>query len=178
MTRDQLQAYFKCGSIRNTNRILKNLAPYLLTIREGYQSIYYLNSDGRAYVDCEKVRKKASNVKHTVMRNDFWIYNGCPPDWRNEVKVSDGKVIAVVDAMFSKSLQTHFLEVDHAQTMRENRVKIERFKELHERGLIEKTLGHFPVITWLTTTENRRKQLVEASKQLPRVKVYTMEDIR
>ncbi len=112
------------------------------------------------------------------MRNQFWLHNGCPPDWKNEVKVTDGKVKAVVDAMFTKSLQTHFLEVDHAQIMRENRAKIGRFKEFYERGLIEKTLGHFPIVVWLTTTEHRRRQLEEASKVLPRFRVYTLEDLR
>lgn len=178
LTRDQINRYFKLGSIRNTNMILYNLSDYLLNIREGYQSIYYLSKLGREYVDCEKIRKKGGHVNHTIMRNEFWLYYGCPHDWKNEIKVSDGKATVIVDAMFSKSLMHHFLEIDNKQTMKENRTKIARYKELYGNGLITQKLGHFPSIVWMTTTELRRKQLSEACKGLPNTKVYTLSDIQ
>lgn len=64
LTRDQINSYFKLGTIRNASYVLRNLSDYLMIIRGGYQSIYYLNKFGREYVDCEKIRKKSSNVKH------------------------------------------------------------------------------------------------------------------
>ena len=60
MTRDQINKYFKLGKVRNTNRVLKNLSSYLVSYREGNQSVYYLSKIGREYVECTKVRKRQS----------------------------------------------------------------------------------------------------------------------
>lgn len=176
LTRDQLNKYFKLGTTRNTNRILNQLSDYLHSIRNGYESIYYLNRDGRIYVGCNKVRKKSGNVDHTVMRNDMWLFQGCPIDWKNEVKIETKKSYIVVDAMFSNGGISHFLEVDHMQSMQENRSKIERYKELMPNVALQ--LGHYPVLVWMTTTELRRKQLSEACSGLPNVKIYTQNDIK
>lgn len=177
MTRDQLRRYCKLGTVRNANRILKDLSAYLHHIRDGYQSIYYLSKEGRLYVDCNKIRKKGGHVQHTIMRNEFWTYMGNPFDWRNEIKVSDGETTIIVDAMYKK-IQQHFLEVDHTKSMKENRLKIAKYIKLHENGSIAESLGHFPAVIWLTTTELRRKQLQDACKSLPGAKVYTMTDIK
>ncbi len=178
LTRDQLNAYFYFGTKRNTNRVMANLAPFLMTIREGYQSIYYLSKLGREYVGCEKIRKKGGNVHHTIMRNEFWLYNNSPEDWKNEIKVSDGSATIIVDSMFYKNNFCNFLEVDRLQTMKENASKVRRYEELHRNGLLEQKLFHFPRLTWLTTTELRRKQLAELCANLPRVKVFTYDDIK
>lgn len=178
LSRDQINSYFHLGTIRNTNKVLKRLSVYLMTFREGFQSIYYLSKEGKEYVYCEKVRKKGGHVHHTVLRNEMWLFYGCPPDWKSEIKVSDGSATVVVDAMFMKHLQYHFLEVDRMQTMKENRNKIANYKKLAENGLIAQKLGHFPTVVWLTTTELRRKQLQEACKGLPSVKVFTLLDIK
>ena len=178
MTRDQIRRYFRIGTIRHTNRILGELSEYLTRIRDGQQTIFYLNKNGRQYVDCNKIRKKGGHVQHTVMRNDLWLHYGCPSDWRSEIKVSDGKTNVIVDAMFTQSLRYHFLEVDRTQTMTENRAKIKRYKELATTGLLTEKLGHFPTVIWLTTTELRRKQLQEACSALPIAKVYTLDDIK
>jgi hypothetical protein len=82
-----------------------------------------------------------------------------------------------VDAMYKKE-QQHFLEVDHTKTMKENRLKIDKYIALYNNGLIAESLGHFPIVVFLTTTELRRKQLQEALKVLPGAKVYTMTDIK
>lgn len=178
LNRDQLNRYFKFGTVRTTNRILGELSEYLMTIREGYQTIYYLSKEGRDYVGCDKIRKKGGHVHHTVLRNEMWLYYGCPPDWKKEIKVSDGRATIVVDAMFMKQLQHHFLEVDITQTMKENKRKIARYKELAQNGLIAQKLGHFPTVVWCTSTELRRKQLQEACKGLPSVKVFTIDEIK
>lgn len=178
MTRDQLRRYFRIRTPRQTNRVLAALSDYTASIREGYQTIYYLNSLGRQYVDCAKVRKKGGHVMHTVMRNDLWLHYGCPGDWRSEIKVSDGKATVIVDAMFTQSLRYHFLEVDHTQTMAENRAKLKRYEALHDNGLLAKQLGHYPTVVWLTTTELRRQQLQDACKTLPITKVFTLADIK
>lgn len=178
LTRDQLNSYFKLGSIRNANRVLYELTDYLVSIRDGYQSIYYLSKHGREYVGCEKIRKKGGHVQHVIMRNEFWLFYGCPIDWKNEIKVSDGETQVVVDAMFSKYNLYHFLEVDNMQTMKENKSKIKRYIELLKNDLLVQKLFHFPKIIWLTTTELRRKQLIELSRDLPSVKVFTIDEIK
>ena len=178
LTRDQLRHICKLGTIRNTNRVLYELSEHLMSVRDGYQSIYYLSKLGREYVGCEKIRKKGGHVEHTIMRNQLWLYSGCPSDWKNEIKVSDGKTTLVTDAMYKTSIQTHFLEVDLTQTMNRNREKIKKYLALHQNGLITESLGEFPVLVWLTTTGLRRKQLKEACAELPLVRVYTTTDIQ
>jgi len=176
LTRDQLNNYFKLGTIRNTNRILKELSDYLASFRDGYQSVYYLNKNGREYVESSKVRKKSNQIEHYLMRNEFWLFCNCPTDWKNEVKISNGKVSIVADAMYSVGGLQHFLEVDNKQTMKENRAKIKRYKDL--MNSIALKVGHFPVIVWLTTTQLRRKQLEDACKDLPQFRVYLINEIK
>lgn len=178
LTRDQLRQYCKLGSVRNANRVLLEMSDYLMSVRDGYQSIYYLSRDGREYVGCEKIRKKGGHVEHTVMRNQLWLYSGCPSDWKNEVKVSDGDTTLICDAMYKGSIQQHFIEIDHLQSMKKNRERIRKYVKLYKNGLIAETLGEFPVLVWLTTTELRRKQLKEACSELPLVRVFTIDDIK
>lgn len=175
LTRDQINRYFRLGTVRNTNKILGRLSDYLLSIREGYQSIYYLSKDGRAYVGCEKIRKKGGHIQHIIMRNEFWLFYKCPPDWKSEIKVSDGQATIIVDAMFTRNGFQHFLEVDNLQTLQENREKIKRYKVL--MNSLVKQYGYYPTLVWVTTTEYRRKQLEKACEGI-KVKVYTIDDFK
>jgi hypothetical protein len=177
LNRDQLQKIHRLGKNRNTNRILKELSPYLSNYREEYSTIYYLNSNGREYVSSDKVRKKNNFVQHVIMRNDFYIYSGFPGDWKNEIKLSDKENTVICDAWFKSNGKYHILEVDHTQTMKENRNKIDKYKGLFENGAVKAHLGYFPLLIWLTTTELRKKKLVELCKGLPYA-VYTINDIK
>lgn len=177
LNRDQLSKIHRLGEVRNTNRILRELSPYLVSYREEYSSIYYLNKEGREYVNSEKIRKKSNFVNHILMRNDFYIFAGYPHDWLNEVKLSDGNHTVICDAWFKSKGKFHALEVDSNQKMKENRAKVTRYRELLKGGAIEEHLGHFPLLIWLTTTELRRKQLKELCKEIP-CAVYTIDDIR
>ncbi|MGR6906136.1 replication-relaxation family protein [Lysinibacillus sp. BSL11] len=174
LTRDQINKYFKLGKVRNTNRVLKNLSSYLVSYREGNQSVYYLSKIGREYVGCTKVRKKGNHVQHTIMRNEFWLFFKCPKDWKNEIKISNGTNTVVTDSMFTRNGFQYFLEIDNIQKMKVNRDKIKRYKNLMP-SLIQQ-FGYIPTLVWLTTTELRRKQLVEACEGL-KCQVYTMDDI-
>lgn len=175
MSRDQINRYFKLGTIRNTNRILKGLSDYLSVVRDGFTSVYYLNSNGREYVDCQKVRKKGGHINHVIMRNDAWFHFKCPHDWQNEVKITSISTSIVADAVFTQNGFHHFLEVDHTQTMKENRLKIERYKSLSE-SILNK-YGYYPTLVWLTTTKHRKEQLENACNGL-KVKVLTIDDIK
>lgn len=175
LTRDQLNRYFNLGKVRNTNRVLFNLSDYLMSVKIGHQTAYYLSKVGREYVDCDKIRKKGDHVQHTIMRNEFWLHYRCPYDWKSEIKISDGKTTIIVDAMFTRNGFQHFLEVDNLQSMKENRAKIARYKILLES--LVKQYSYHPTLVWLTTTEHRKKQLEKDCEGL-KVKLYTMNDIK
>lgn len=177
LTRDQLRKIHMLGEIRNTNRVLRGLSPYLSSFREEFTTVYYLNSLGREYVNSHKIRRKNCFVGHVLMRNDFYIFSGFPFEWRNEVKVSDDRFTIICDTWFKKNGKYHFLEVDYMQKMKENREKIKRYIGLFENRAVKNHLGYFPKLIWLTATEFRRKQLMELCKALP-CEVYTIDDIR
>jgi hypothetical protein len=177
LNREQLQKLHGLGKVRNANRILKDLSPYLSSFREDYSTIYYLNKEGRYYVDSKKIREKTNFVKHVIARNNFYIFYRCPHNWKNEVKVTDGRQTIICDAWFKINDKYNFLEVDVQQSMKENRNKVERYCELHRRGAIREHLGYFPNLIWLTTTELRRKQLKNLCNEL-HCKIYTLDDIR
>jgi hypothetical protein len=177
LNRDQLQIIHRLGKVRNTNRILNELSPYLSSYREEYSTIYYLNSAGREYVRSDKIRKKTNFVQHVIMRNDFYIYEGFPSEWKNEMQLTDGENTVVCDAWFKRNGKYHILEVDHMQPMKENRKKIEKYRELYENEITEEHFGYFPMLIWLTTTDLKKKKLTEMCKGLPYA-VYTIEDIK
>ncbi|MBT2729451.1 replication-relaxation family protein [Bacillus sp. ISL-75] len=177
LDRDQLNKIHRLGTIRNTNRILKQLSLYLSSYREDYSTIYYLNKEGREYVTSEKIRKKTNYVQHVLMRNQFYIYLGFPNEWKNEMKLSDDEFTVICDAWFKFNGKYHILEVDYQQTMKENRNKIEKYKGLYKNKSMENKLGHIPPLLWVTTTELRKKKLVELLKGLPYA-VYTINDIK
>ncbi|WP_371400284.1 replication-relaxation family protein [Priestia megaterium] len=178
LNREQLQRLHGLGEKRNANRILSTLYSYLSRYREEYTTVYYLNAKGREYVMCEKVRKKGNKVNHTLIRNDFYIFSGCPTEWKNEIRLGDGDKISVVcDSWYKSDGYYNILEVDHLQSMKENRTKVMKYLSLYQSGIFEDKLGYFPPLTWVTTTELRRKQLQEICKDIPSV-VYTTTDIK
>lgn len=128
-------------------------------------------------MNSQKVVKKGNRTHHTLVRNEFFIHAGCPSDWRNEVKVTDGQFKVITDSWFKTNGRYHFLEVDLKQPMKENRAKIEQFVGLFKNKAIENKLGYFPTLIWITTTELRRKQLKELCQEIPCV-VYTLSDIK
>lgn len=177
LNRNQLNEIHRLGSIRNTNRILQTLSPFLTAYRENESTIYFLNKEGREYVNSQKERKKNKFVPHVLMRNDFYIFSGFPHDWRNEIKVSDNEYTVICDAVYHKESKYHFLEVDSLQKMKANRAKIAQYKGLFANKTIHEHFGYFPKLVWLTTTEFRKKQLIELCKGLPYA-VYTINDIK
>jgi hypothetical protein len=177
LNREQIQRIHRLGKKRNANRILQQLTPFLSSYREEYSTIYYLNATGRDYVNSNKIRKKTNFVQHVIMRNDFFIYCGYPSEWKNEMKLSDGTHTIICDSWFKRDGKYHILEVDNTQTMKENRKKIETYRNLFENGVMKEHLGYLPVLIWLTTSSLRKKKLVEMCKGLPHL-VYTVDDIK
>lgn len=104
LNRDQLTRIHRLGSVRNANRVLKDLSLYLSSFREDSNStVYFLNKEGREYVGSEKIKRKTKFVNHYLMRNDFYIYIGYPHEWENELKISDGTYTVISDSYYKKT---------------------------------------------------------------------------
>ncbi|MFE8704148.1 replication-relaxation family protein [Cytobacillus sp. FJAT-54145] len=163
----------RLGSDRNAQRVLKNMDDYISHFRDT-ENIYYLNKEGRERVNAKKILKKTTQARHYIMRNDLYIAHGCPSTWRNEMKLGikeDKSTHVVCDAIFQTNERYHIIEVDHTQKMTKNRAKVERYRKLMKYGIFEKP----PKFIWITTTELRRKQLLELHEGLD-VKVFTVRD--
>jgi len=179
LTRTQIQEIHQLKSDRNAQRVLKQMEEYLHVIRNG-ENIYYLNAKGRELVNCDKVRKSTGNIDHYIMRNYLYLMCGCPKSWENEIRfksVGNTKkdtVVCVADAYFKHGDAFIIVEVDNTQKMNKNKVKIEKYKTLKERGTFGPLIPNF---IWITTTEYRRKELLALNKGLA-VQVYTIADFK
>lgn len=179
LTRGQLQAIHNLKSDRNAQRVLKQMSDYLSVFRDG-EHIYYLNSVGRALVNCDKIRKRTGNVQHYIMRNYLYIAFNCPASWRNEMRIrSEGKakketVVCIADALFKEGDRYVVVEVDNTQTMKRNQAKIERYRVLKQRGAFGMIA---PKFVWITTTEHRRRELTKLCEGL-NVQVFTINDFK
>lgn len=152
---------------------------YVHVIRDG-ENIYYLNANGRELVDCNKIRKSTGNIDHYIMRNYIYIMCHCPVSWKNEVrfksigKTNKDTVVNVADAYFKHGDAYIVIEVDHTQKMKKNKIKIEKYKILKERGAFGPMT---PKFIWITTTEYRRKELLKLCEGL-QVQVLTITDFK
>lgn len=177
LTRSQIQRIHDLKSDRNAQRVLKNMEEYLNVIKDT-ESIYYLNAKGRELVGCDKVRKRTGNVSHYIMRNYLYIAFRCPSTWRNEIRIRNGSnknnmITCVADAVFMKGDAHCIVEVDNTQTMKKNQKKVEKYRELRQRGAFGMLAPHF---IWITTTEYRKKELLELHKGL-NIQVFTLSDL-
>lgn len=158
----QIQRLHDLKGDRNTRRVLAGLREYVSSFRDGNgESVYHLSKSGRDRIGCETVRQKTAQAGHYLMRADTYIHYR-PEDWKNELRFSVPDVVTVVpDAYYRHNARRHFLEVDHLQYMAKNKEKIERYRKLHETGALQQKLRYFPTLVWVTTTEERRRQLSE-----------------
>lgn len=178
LSRSHLQRLHGLGGDRNAQKVLKQMEEYLCSFREeGYGAVYYLNKVGRQMIGSHRVVKRTLQVRHALMRNDFFFYMRCPINWKHEVKVTDGTTTLVTDVHFIKNRVHHFLEVDNTQSMAENAAKIKRYRELFDRGGFQKQFGYFPTLYIVTVSRSRVRRFEEMCKGLP-AQVYCIEDIK
>jgi Replication-relaxation len=167
LTRSQLQVLHDLGSARNASRVMKSLEPFVAKFLDG-EAVYYLTKEGRERTGAKKVRKRTIQARHFIMRNDLYIAFGCPDTWRNEVKLEVKGVVSIVaDALFTQDGRYYIVEVDHQQKMSANKAKIAKYRKMLELGVFKVP----PVFVWMTTTEYKRKQLLELCEGLD-VKVF------
>jgi hypothetical protein len=159
----------------------------LITSFRQHEKIYYLAKKGRDVIGVDKEVVKNSQVDHYLMRGDIYIYVGCPKDFKVEFEyhfkgainqngiVMKKDMFVRSDGYFLKNNVPCFVEVDNTQSMKENRIKLERYKQLtHYLG------SHVtPVIVFYTLSETRQQKLKQYAKELGvKCHVYTKRDIR
>lgn len=173
-SRSQLQSIHSLGSNRNATRVLKNMEPYLHSFVEG-ESIYYLNKAGRDTIGSDKVVTRNSNYRHTLLRNDVYIYMKCPENWINEYKIGETGIVA--DAIAVLNRKYYYIEVDNTQKMAVNKQKMEAYLQFKHSGVWEKySKEPFPILLFYTVSEPRRHQLSELNPGLEML-VYTKKDL-
>lgn len=186
-----LEIHEDLKSYRNTCRVINTqLRPY---INEDYykkEKVIFLNKNGRNLIGSEKAEMKVSQyTAHVLLRNEVYIYFKCPMDWKNEysletsVKPSSALGISfnglslgnkkkvVADAVFSRNGYFHLIEVDNTRDMKDNKKKIENYRE------IMPTIKETPILYFYTTTLNRKRKLEEWLKGINH-EVKTFEEIR
>jgi hypothetical protein len=170
LNRSQLQRLHNLGSVRNANRFLKSMNDYLAYFRDG-ENIYYLNKEGRNRIDCQRIRKKTTNARHFLMRNDLYIEVGRLSTWKNESKLSipDTDISLICDAYYTIRNNVYIVEIDNTQKMTKNKHKVKEYRKLAKET-------DFTLI-WVTTTEYRKKRLEAISEGL-KFKVYLWNDLK
>ncbi|MEJ9148468.1 replication-relaxation family protein [Bacillus thuringiensis] len=181
-TRRHLMAVHDMGGIRNANRILKDLSPYVNNTVYQKEYVYYLNKKGRELFDDTEKIVPNSRLAHSLMRNEAWLHLFCPDDWQVETpiryKVDDKKKTIIPDVKFrDEEGILNAVEIDRTQMMIVNAEKISRYREfsLYYKN---KYNGKIPLIHFFTMTEYRQKKLEQlAAKYDVYAKVYVVPGV-
>lgn len=146
----------------------------------GREKVVYLNEYGRNYIASEKEVKKSSLFDHMLLANDAYIYFDCPQTWIKEYaferevkpkydfaiqlngKTPTAKEKIVSDAVFTRNGYVYLIEIDNIRDMRDNMKKIKKYKEMW-KDIAEK-FQMKPVLYFFTTTETRKRKLIDAAK--------------
>ncbi len=163
LSRSQIQTLHDLGGERNAQKFLKSMDVYLNSFRDG-ETIYHLSKEGRERIGAKRVTKKLTTAQHYIMRNALYIGFQAPDDWKNEIKMSVKDIATVIcDATFVNGGQRYIIEVDYTQKMVANKSKMDRYRKLIDVGAFTDTP---PVFIWMTTTEFRRRQLINLCEGL------------
>lgn len=181
------------GKYRNACRVITNLSPYLNEVRSR-EKIVYLNKEGREFIASDNEIKKSMLFDHMLLANDAFIYFECPRDWRREhvfetstaakysfaiqvnglsTATQTKKIVA--DATFSRNGYLHLIEIDNTRMMSDNIKKIKRYAEMWNDIKNKNKLQ--PVLYFFTVSENRKRKLTAATKNL-NARVLTFDEIR
>lgn len=165
-TREQLQGVkeLELGNDRNALKVLGQMKELIQWRNHLGKNVYFLARKGADMIGVENLPNWNSLLEHHLLRNDMYIYYGCPADWRTEAEVilkpamGDEKVI-IPDATFMLNEQYHFLEVDRTQSMVENRKKIDLYAMVNP--IIKHHFQTYPKLIFYTTTSTRRETLTK-----------------
>ncbi|EKS8363147.1 MULTISPECIES: replication-relaxation family protein [Bacillus] len=181
-TRRHLMAIHDMGGIRNANRILKDLSPYVNSTVYKKEYVYYLNKQGRALFDDTEKIVPTIRLEHSLMRNEAWLYLFCPEDWQIEApiryKIHDKKKTIIPDVKYRDSDGIlNAVEIDRTQMMNVNSEKMNRYGEFTVYYK-NKYSGKVPIIHFFTLTAYRQKTLEQlAVQQGVYAKVYVIPEV-
>ncbi|AAP26193.1 MULTISPECIES: replication-relaxation family protein [Bacillus] len=170
------------GGIRNANRILGDLKPYVNKTMQGKEYVYYLNKEGHAMFGDDGKVVSRGKLAHALLRNEAWLHLFCPDDWQIETDIryikNKEKMKIVPDVKFRDEENIlHAVEVDRSQKMKVNEEKIKKYEEFTQIYK-QKHNGKMPVIHFFTVTKYREKKLEElAAKYDVLASVYVIEEI-
>lgn len=175
-TLKQIQRLHNLKSYENAYRVLRMMEKEgVITSEKRDKKIYYLTQKGKDVVGSDKQTPSKRMIEHTLMRNDLFIYLGCPGDWKTEAKTSTPTLEIISDARFSKKGQKYFVEVDREVPMTENRKKIKKYKELNE--IFKRNYNRDIHLIFYTSSESRKGQLLKLLKESVPSQVYSIFDI-
>lgn len=181
-TRRHLMSVHDMGGIRNANRIMGDLKPYVSKTMHGKEYVYYLNKEGHAMFGDDGKVVSRGKLAHALLRNEAWLHLFCPDDWQIETDIryiknkEKKKIVPDVKFRDEESI-LHAVEVDRSQKMKVNEEKLKKYEELTQIYK-QKHNGKVPVIHFFTVTKYREKKLEElAAKYDVFVKVYVIEEI-
>lgn len=173
----QLHRLHDLKSDRNCYRILRQLKDdKLVNFIKREMNIYHLTKEGRELIGSEKELPKSRVMDHILMRNDLFIYLGCPPSWTIEQEVEVGKEVIRSDAYFRKNKEHYFVEVDHTQPMKENRKKILSYEKMNaaHRKQFDADIN----LVFYTVSQIRKQKLEQFAKGKVPIQVYSVTDLR
>lgn len=157
------------GEIRNANRILKDLSPYVNSIVYKKEHVYSLNKQGRALFDDTEKVVPTIQLAHRLVRNEAWLYLFCSEDWQIEApiryKVHDKKRTIIPDVKCHDSAEIlNAVEINRTQRMNVNSEKMNKYGEftLYYKN---KYNGKVPIVHFFTLTTYRQKKLEQFAVQ-------------
>jgi hypothetical protein len=178
-------------SYRNACRVVQQLEDYTHQTFYDREKVIYLNKEGRKLVASSKEVKKSPLLEHILLRNEAYLYFGCPSDWKTEysletkpqepdptsldVKINGGgyklinKKKVVADAVFTREWYLNIVEIDNTRNMIDNKRKIELYREVMKDLKV-------PKLWFFTTTDDRKRKLLEWMKGM-RCEVRTFGEI-
>ncbi|SDE68906.1 Replication-relaxation [Bacillus wiedmannii] len=179
LTRRQLQAIHCLGSIRNANRVLKDMHPYCHITKMTREHVYYLNKKGRDLLGITKEVKKSSQLQHILMRNESWMWLGFP-EWKTErpieFSINGQRYRTIPDATYFEDNVPHFVEIDRMQHMKANEHKIQLYG--HITDIYKRQNAIVPVINFFTLSDYRQSKLEQyAINRNVFMRTFVMEDI-
>ncbi|KAB2441360.1 replication-relaxation family protein [Bacillus luti] len=170
------------GGIRNANRIMGDLKPYVSKTMQGKEYVYYLNKEGHAMFGDDGKVVSRGKLAHALLCNEAWLHLFCPDDWQIETEIcyrkNGEKKRIIPDVKFrDEEGILHAVEIDRSQKMKINEEKLKKYEEF-TKIYKQKYSGKMPVIHFFTVTKYREKKLEElAAKYDVFVKVYVLEGI-
>lgn len=128
--------------------MVRQLESYTHSTYYEREKIVYLNKEGRQLIGSSREIKKSPLIAHTLLRNEVYIYFGCPVDWRMEhtlaseqitlssfqIKIEGlslkGQKKVIADAVFNRNGYFNIVEIDNTRNMVDNKKKIELYREI------------------------------------------------